>query len=99
MLVEALGAADTVKAALLDPQSRLASLPAQYWARGTTAATGHAIMTIHMPTITATTAVTITDMPLAMASSASQEQFSGARTAARTSASNEFKKRSTGRFF
>jgi hypothetical protein len=38
-------------------------------------------------------------MPFAMASSASQEHFSAARTAAGTSASNEIKKRPTGRFF
>jgi hypothetical protein len=38
-------------------------------------------------------------MPFAMASSASQEQFSVARTAAGTSASNEIKKRPIGRFF
>jgi hypothetical protein len=38
-------------------------------------------------------------MPFAMASSASQGHFSAARTAAGTSASNEIKKRPTGRFF
>jgi hypothetical protein len=97
MLVEALEAADSVRAAL-DPQSRSASLPAQYWARDTTAATGQATTTIHMPTITATTAVTITGMPLATASSASQEQFSGVRTAAGTFASNEFESARLGAF-
>jgi len=92
LLVEALEAADSVEAAL-DPESRLASSLAQQLARAlTTAVTGQATMTIHMPTITATTAVTITGMPFAMASSASQGHFSVARTAAGTSASNEIKK-------
>jgi hypothetical protein len=96
LLVEA---ADSVAAAL-DPESRLASSLAQSLARAlTTAVTGQATMTIHMPTITATTAVTMTGMPFATASSASRGHFSVARTAAGTSASNEIKKRPVGRFF
>jgi hypothetical protein len=77
----------------LDPESQLASSLAQQLARAlTTAVTGQAAMTIHMPTITATAPVTMTGMPFAMALSASQEHFSVARTAAGTFASNEIKK-------
>jgi hypothetical protein len=106
---EALEAADSVEAAL-DPRSRLVLSLAQYSARHPVtmaAVTGQVTTTTHMPTITATAVVTITvmaavtimAMPLAMVSSASQEQFSVARTAADISASNEFKKRPIGRFF
>jgi len=98
---EALEAADTVEVAS-DPPSRLVLSLAQYLARHPVtmaAVTGQVTMTTHMPTITATAAVTITVMPPKMASCANQEQFSVARTAADTSASNEFKKRPIGRFF
>ena len=99
---EALEAADSVEAAL-DPQSRLVLSLAQYLARHPVtmaAVTGQVTTTTHMPmitgtavvTITATAAVTIMAMPLAMASSASQEPFSGARTVARTFVSNELKR-------
>jgi hypothetical protein len=99
---EALEAADSVEAAL-DPRSRLVLSLAQYSARHPVtmaAVTGQVTTTTHMPTITATAVVTITAMaavtimamPLAMVSSASQEQFSVARTAADISANNEFKK-------
>lgn len=98
---EALEAVDSVEAAL-DPPSRLVLSLAQYLARHPVtmaAVTGQVTTTTHMPTITATAVVTITVMPPEMASSASQEQFSAARTVADTSASNEFKKRPIGRFF
>jgi hypothetical protein len=88
--------------AALDPRSRLVLSLAQYSARHPVtmaAVTGQVTTTTHMPTITGTAVVTITVMPPKMASSASQEQFSVARTVADTSASNEFKKRPIGRFF
>ena len=91
---EALEAVDSVEAAL-DPRSRLVLSLAQYLARRPVtmaAVTGQVTTTTHMPTITATAVVTITAMPPKMASSASQEQFSVARTAADISANNEFKK-------
>jgi len=97
---EALEAVDSVEVAL-DPPSRLVLSLAQYLARHPVtmaAVTGQVTMTTHMPTITATAAVTITVMPPKMASCANQEQFSVARTAADTSASNEFKKRPIERF-
>src|SRR5579871_3299516 len=104
LLEEALGVADSGKAAL-DPESRLASSPVQYLARRVTrhrvtmAVTGRVTTTIHMPTITATAAVTITAMRFAMASSASQEHFSVARTGADTSASRNLRSARPGAFF
>ena len=97
---EALEAADSVEVAL-DPPSRLVWSLAQYLARHPVtmaAVRGQVTTTTHMPTITVTAVVTITAMPIATVSSASQEQFSVARTAADISASNEFKKRPIGRF-
>ena len=92
---EVVEVADSVEAAL-DLQSQLALSLAQHLAPHPviTAITGQ-LMAIHTPTA----AVTMMAMPLAMASSASQEQFSVARTAADIFANNEFKKRPTGRFF
>src|ERR1700680_3852100 len=82
--------ADSIEAAL-DLESRLASSLGQYLARDTTGVTLPATTTIHMLTITATSAAMITGMPPATASSVSRVLCSAARMAAGIFASNRLR--------